>query len=86
MRAKKIFLVSFAIFALVFSSGCIQDTREPNPELCEKVLQQGNRDICYHRVALAKNDSLFCSKILDLNESDSCYMDLTDGRTNYYMD
>ena len=85
MAIKKIVLVSFVVLLVLFS-GCLQNVRAPNPELCEKISQQQNKDTCYHRVALAKGDDILCSKIVDLNKRDECYMDLAVGRTSTFID
>jgi hypothetical protein len=82
MRVKIIVLISFAVLLILFS-GCLQNIRAPNPELCAKVSQQQNKDTCYHRVALTKGDDLLCSKIIDPNERDNCYLDLAVGRSNF---
>ena len=85
MVIKKIVLVSFVVLLVLFS-GCLQNVRAPNPELCEKVSQQSSKDICYHRTALATGDDILCSKIVELNERDDCYIDLAVGRTSYFID
>lgn len=85
MKIKAIFLVSFVVLLVLFS-GCFQKTRAPNPALCERISLQQNKDICYHRVAITKDDSILCSKIADLSERDNCYMDLAVGRTYYAVD
>ncbi len=81
MALKKIVLV-LLVLALVLSSGCLQGIRSPKPELCEKISQQQNKDICYYNVALAKGDDLLCGRIVSLDERDNCYMDLAVGRSS----
>lgn len=79
MASKKIILVTLLVLALVFLSGCLQSYREPNPQLCEKVSQQQNRDSCYLNAAFAKGDEALCTKIVDLNQRDQCYTNLAVG-------
>ena len=79
MASKKIILVTLLVLALVFLSGCLQSYREPNPQLCEKVSQQQNRDSCYLNAAFAKGDEALCRKIVDLNQRDQCYTNLAVG-------
>jgi len=44
MAIKKIVLVAFVVLLVLFS-GCLQNVRAPNPELCDKVSQQSSKDI-----------------------------------------
>jgi hypothetical protein len=85
MAIKGIVLVSLVVFLLLFS-GCLQGGRTPNPELCEKITQQQNRDICYHRTALTNGDGSLCGKIIGVDERDNCYMDLAAGRISAFVD
>jgi hypothetical protein len=82
MKAKIVVLI-FLIFVLVFAVGCVQSFRNPNPALCEEVSLQQNKDTCYHRAALTKGDDFLCSKIVNLNERDNCYMDLAVGSSQF---
>ena len=79
MASRKLILVIVLVLALVFLSGCLQSYREPNPQLCEKVAQQQNRDSCYLNAAFAKGDEALCMKIIDLNQRDQCYTNLAVG-------
>lgn len=85
MKTKKFLLFLFFLLILVISAGCLQSSRDSNPELCEKVSLQEKKDDCFRGVAFSENNPDFCDKISDLNTRDDCYIDLAVGR-NFFID
>ena len=86
MSAVKIALVLLLILLLVLASGCYSTYRKAQPEYCEKITFQENKDACYRSVASTLRDESLCEKILDTNQKDLCYIDLAMGYRQYYYD
>jgi len=85
MRIKAIVLVCLFVLLVVFS-GCVNEGTKLKPALCEEVVLQENKDVCYHGIAVETNDEMLCGKIMDLNRRDECYTDLALGSRYRWFD
>ena len=81
----KIF-VPLLFIGLLISAGCVSPGRGTQPEYCERVSLQDNKDQCYYSVATQLQSEELCEKVIDLNRKDRCFIDLAVGYRTYYWD
>jgi hypothetical protein len=86
MRSKyHIPLLAISLLAVIFLSGCAK-SEAPVQQSCEDVLNLTQRNSCYERLALAREKTDYCEKILTPDPFNSgrmeCYIRLAEQTGN----